>query len=148
MSNKRDTLDWSKSFMYLLHKTYFLIEKKLEHKLHEDKGISFSQFLILLGVHCKKSASQNDIAEFLFLTEATVSRHVSVLHKSRYLKRIDDKKNRRKYILLLTPLGLRKFSRAHALIENELHSIFNVIKLSKRNSISAAFTDVLQQLTS
>lgn len=146
MENHHDDLDWSKSFMYAIHQTYFLAEKRLEHKLHEAGGISFSQFLILLGLHCKEKTSQSGIAQFLYLTEATVSRHITALQKEKYLTRREDPENRRRHILAMTPHGAKVFADAHAIIERELKQIFTVIPAKDRSLIMASFKSVINQL--
>ena len=143
-----DSLDWSKSFMYSIHQTYFLVQKKLEQKLQKVGNISFSQFLILLPLHCKGQTSQNDIADFLHLTEATVSRHINSLSKDGILTRKEDPDNRRKHILALTPKGIKEFTNAHKLIESELKNIFEVIPVKNRTLITKAFDTVLVKLIS
>ena len=143
-SNRR--LDWSKSFMYNIHQTHFLVEKHLEGKLGAAKGISFSQFLIILAINCKERSSQTNIAEFLYLTEATVSRHINALAKAGYVTRKDDPDNRRKHILALTAKGTRAFTSAHSIIERELTNIFEVIPTKDRAQITNAFDNVLKKL--
>lgn len=123
-----------------------MAEKRLEHKLHEANGISFSQFLILLGLHCKSNTSQSDIARFLYLTEATVSRHITALEKEKLLTRKEDPDNRRKHILSMTEKGSTAFSSAHTLIERELKEIFAVIPEKDRTLIMGAFRDVIKNL--
>ncbi len=139
-------LDWSKSFMYSIHQTYFLVEKRLEHKLHDANGITFSQFLILLGLHCNEHTSQAAIADFLYLTEATVSRHITQLEKDKYLTRKEDPNNRRKHILTMTALGNRVFTNAHTIIERELKDIFDVIPVANRALITKTFEGVIVKL--
>ena len=139
-------MDWSKSFMYSLHETYFMTQKRLEQKLAQSDGITFSQFLILLPLNCHDSASQNDIAEFLHLTEATVSRHVTGLVKDGYILRHEEKGNRRKHILKLSKSGTAAFTKAHAAIEEELKSIFDVIPTLDRENITKSFELVLTKL--
>ena len=141
-----DSLDWSKSFMYSIHQTYFLVEKKLEHKLLKIGKLTFSQFLILLPLHCKGEASQTDIAAFLHLTEATVSRHINGLAKAGMLTKKEDSRNRRKHILALTIKGTKEFSNAHKTIELELKSIFEIIPVKNRKIITSAFDKVLDRL--
>ncbi len=139
-------MDWSKSFMYSLHETYFMTQKRLEQKLTQSGGITFSQFLILLPLNCHDSASQNDIAEFLHLTEATVSRHVSGLVKNGYIIRHEEKGNRRKHILKLSKSGTSAFMNAHTAIEEELKNIFHIIPTKDRENISKSFELVLANL--
>lgn len=132
--------------MYQIHQTYFFAEKRLEEKLAEAKGISFSQFLILLGLRCNESASQTEIAQFLYLTEATVSRHITALEKGKYLTRKEDPDNRRKHILGLTAKGQKAFAEAHKVIEDELKDIFGPIPKKDRALIEGAFESVLAKL--
>lgn len=146
MTKIKDKLDWSKSFMYQIHQTYFFAEKRLEHRLLAEKGISFSQFLILLGLRCNESASQTEIAQFLYLTEATVSRHITALEKGRYLTRKEDQNNRRKHVLGLTAKGQKAFTDAHKVIEDELKDIFGPIPKKDRTLIEDAFAHVLAKL--
>ena len=147
MPNKTDDLDWSKSFMYSLHQTYFLAQKRLEQRLHEAKGLTFSQFLILLGLHCNAKASQTELADFLYLTEPTVSRHIAGLAKSKYLTRKEDPHNRRKHILHMTPQGAKAFASAHRIIVLELKDIFKNVPNKHRALITDVFADIITTLT-
>lgn len=146
MKNHENDLDWSKSFMYSIHQTYFLAEKRLEHELTLAKGITFSQFLILLGLHCKERTSQSEIADFLYLTEATVSRHITALEAEKLLTRKEDPANRRKHILEMTAHGAKAFAAAHAIIERELKFIFEDIPVKDRAQIAKAFEGVITKL--
>jgi MarR family transcriptional regulator for hemolysin len=146
MKTQCNDLDWSKSFMYAIHQTYFLVEKRLEHKLHDAKGITFSQFLILLGLHCKSNTSQSGIAQFLYLTEATVSRHITALEKEKLLTRKEDPDNRRKHILTMTTKGTAAFASAHAIIERELKEVFSSVPEKDRSLIMDVFHGVIKNL--
>ncbi len=140
--------DFSKGFMYSVHQMYFLVQKHLEHALLKSKSISFSQFMILVGFHCSNSGpvSQSAIAEQLYLTEATVSRHISTLVKMGLLSRTEDKKNRRKHIIKVTTKGTKSFDSARTIIDKELQAIFSVIKEKDRKSITKNFDQVLSNL--
>lgn len=132
--------------MYNIHQTHFLVKKHLEHELSVAKGISFSQFMILLALHCKEVSSQSTIAEFLYLTEATVSRHINAFTKEGYVIRKEDPENRRKHILTLTQKGTRAFEHAQQIIDHELKNIFEVIPLRDRTHITNAFEKVMKKL--
>lgn len=147
MPNKTDDLDWSKSFMYALHQTYFLAEKRLEHRLHEAKGLTFAQFLILLGLHCNAKTSQTELADFLYLTEPTVSRHITALSRGKYLTRKEDPDNRRKHILTMTPQGSKAFAKAHGIIVAELKDIFAHVPTKHRALITDVFAGIITTLT-
>lgn len=140
--------DFSKSFMYSMHQMYFLVQKRLEGLLAEKKSLSFSQFMILVGFHCSshEPVSQSVIAERLYLTEATVSRHISTLVTLGYLKREEDKQNRRKHIISITLLGTKAFKQASKYIEKELETTFACIKEKDRANIMKNFSHVLTYL--
>ena len=140
-------LDWSKSFMYSIHQTEFLVKKHLEHRLNLKHGITFSQFLVLLSLRCNEKASQVDVAEFLHVTQATVSRHIVILSKQGLLSRNTKKGNRRTNTLQLTKKGERALSQAQTIIEHELEIVFGKIPSRDRKTILHAFELVLHQLT-
>lgn len=142
--------DFSKSFMYSIHQMYFLVQKHLEHSLSKSKSISFSQFMILVGFRCSTSGpvSQSAIAEQLYLTEATVSRHISTLVDLGLLSRTEDKANRRKHIIKITPKGIKAFESARKVIDDQLNSVFSVIKEKERAGIMKNFEEVLSALLS
>lgn len=133
--------------MYSIHQTYFLIEKRLEHRLHDDHGITFSQFLIMLGLHCNTRTSQSAIANFLYITEATVSRHITQLEKAKLLTKKEDPENRRKHILTMTPKGTLAFTKAHTLIEAELKFVFGEIPTENRHLIEEIFDGIITRLS-
>jgi DNA-binding MarR family transcriptional regulator len=148
MSKQDFSKDFSKSFMYSVHQMYFLVQKHLEHVLSIKSPISFSQFMILVGFQCgdSKIVSQSEIAERLYLTEATVSRHMSTLVDRGLVVRSENKDNRRKHILSITPAGQKAFKQASLLIDKELDKIFSVIKEKDRKGIMQNFSHVLEGL--
>lgn len=147
--------DFSKSFMYSVHQMHFLVQKHLEQVLLKHKCLTFSQFMILVGFKCSKSnsgstlsgsVSQTQIAAELDLTEATVSRHIGTLVKLGYVKREEDKNNRRKHILSITTKGMNVFKKAKEVIDAELTTLFSVINKNDRDSIMKNFQAVLNLL--
>ena len=132
--------------MYSLHETYFLVEKRLEQRLSEDNGVTFSQFLIFLPLHCGEDVSQQGVANFLHLTEATVSRHISKMAREGLLEKKEVTGNRRKHTLTMTTKGSAAFKKAHARIEKELKEIFAVVPEKDRSSITKTFDTVLATL--
>lgn len=143
---QQSQLDWSKTFMYSLHETYFLIQKRLETRLAKQDAVTFSQFLILLSLQCQSEGSQSDVANFLHITEATVSRHMSTMEKEGLLQKKEVPDNRRKHLITLTPKGAAAFKKAHTVIEKELKEIFAVIPEKDRTHITNTFDTVLKKL--
>lgn len=140
--------DFSKNFMYSIHKLVFLTQKHLEHVLSKRKSLSFSQFMILVGFTCSEdgNVSQSEIADRLNLTEATVSRHITSLVASGHLSRTEDKQNRRKHIIAITAKGKKAFTMTGHIIEKELDSIFSPVKEKDRMTILKNVSIVVGEL--
>lgn len=132
--------------MYNIHQTHFLIEKHLEQRLTETGNISFSQFLVLIPLRYREHASQTDIASALFLTDATVSRHMSTLTEEGLLTRKEDPENRRKHILTLTAKGIKAFTEAQTVIEQVLEDAFQGVPLKDRAVVNSAFDQITRHL--
>lgn len=148
-SVEKKAMNFSKSFMYSVHQMYFLVQKHLEKILLEKKLLSFSQFLILvcfLDCNKKEENSQSDVAKFLYLTEATVSRHMDRLKKLKLIDKKTDTTNRRKQVITVTKYGLSEFSKTKNVIEKELDNIFNIIPTKSRKNIISNFELVLKKL--
>ena len=148
LGTKNPSHDFSKSFMYSIHQMHFLVQKHLERSLLKSKSISFSQFMILVGFNCPSAlpVSQSLIAEHLYLTEATVSRHISTLVSLGLLSRTNDEDNRRKHIIKITTKGKKIFENSKKIIDKELNSIFSIIKEKDRENIIKNFKAVLLTL--
>jgi len=105
MSDVADFDSPSMHFLHLLHKAVFAFDRHADRVLHEQHQCSFSQFLVLLAVgHCP-AASQRDIAAFLNLTPAAVSRMLDTLVQSGMLSREQSPASRRTNVVTLTPAG-------------------------------------------
>jgi DNA-binding MarR family transcriptional regulator len=126
--------------MYQLHESVFLIEKRLEKKLSLISPLSFSQFVILMGVSCKGSniGGQSSLAEFLHMTEATVSRHISRLSKDDFLIKISNPANKKEKNLVLTDEGQRNFNKAQKALKHELSIIFSPLTESEQKKIMSS----------
>jgi DNA-binding MarR family transcriptional regulator len=96
-----ETRSFNGGFMHVIHMLYVSIQKHLERSLSEHGEISFSQFLILVGFSCNahEKVTQAKLAEYLLLTEATVSRHVGILVAKKLLTKEQDIANKKMYNL-------------------------------------------------
>ena len=96
--------------MYSIHALYIGIQKHLEQVLLAKKGVSFSQFLILINITCipKSGITAARLSDALMIKESTVSRHISTLTSMGLLTREKDQTTRRDIILHLPPLGKKQ----------------------------------------
>lgn len=135
-------------FMHVVHMFYLGIQKHLDHVLSTRSELSFSQFLILVGFSCdnQKSTTQTKLAEYLMLSEATVSRHVSILVSKELLSKEKDRYNKKMYNLSLTHSGRKTFERTKKIIIGELDYLFSHIKEKDKESIIKNFNTTLELL--
>lgn len=143
-----DKTAWSKSFLYAIHQTHFLIEKRLAERLTKERRISFSQFMVLMALSCCAKRSQADIAGYLFLTEATVSRHVRTLIASGLLVKKSNPKSRREFVLSITSKGREEIERVRAIVDREFQSIVSPLCSADRSTLLSAMTSLLSSLQS
>jgi DNA-binding MarR family transcriptional regulator len=64
-----------------IHRLAFLLEKRADESLKEQLGIGVAQFKVLEAIGRNMLAKQNNIAELLDQTEASISRQVKILER-------------------------------------------------------------------
>ncbi len=150
MCTKSNTKNFSQCIMYSIHELHGLVQKHLEQTLTKEKAISFSQFMVLIGFACEEESplSQTAIAEYSNLTEATVSRHITVLVSLGYLSKEENKENRRKHRITITKKGLAAFTKAEQIIDKELLTIFSPISEKDKTNIMKNFNSTITLLLS
>jgi DNA-binding MarR family transcriptional regulator len=138
----------SSRIMYSVHQLHGLVQKHLEQTLVKEKAISFSQFMVLMGFACEEQTplSQATIAEFSNLTEATVSRHITILVSLGFLSKEENKENRRKFRIAITKKGIHAFKKAEKILHKELTNIFSNISEKNAENIIKNFNNILHNL--
>jgi DNA-binding MarR family transcriptional regulator len=137
---------WPENFLYLLHHSHFLIAKRLNDILLKQGRITFSQFLVLVALECSAKPSQREIADFLLITEATVSRHIESLCKTGLLVRKDSPKSRRAYIIQTTAKGKAELKKTKRIIDSEVEQILSLFPQSDQKSMSKVFEKIIVHL--
>ena len=140
--------NFSKSLMYQIHMMMFLTEKRLEKKLEDMSPLSFSQFVILMGVTCQHgdAGTQSTLADFLHMTEATISRHIKILSGNGFLFKEQSPENKKVRLLKLTEPGKSVFSKAEKIIQKELDAIFSPIGIKEQKSLYKEFDKLRHSL--
>ncbi len=120
----------------------FLTEKRLEKKLGGVSPLSFSQFVILMGVTCQQhsdTGTQSTLADFLHMTEATISRHIKILSEQGFLTREESTLQKKVKIIKLTEQGNAVFKKAEKIIQKELDAIFSPLGETEQKKLSKQF---------
>lgn len=135
-------------FMHVVHMFYVSIQKHLEQSLSKDGEISFSQFLVLIGFYCEEQSTltQAKLAEYLMITEATVSRHIGVLVSKKLLHKEKDTINKKIYNVRLTDEGKKTVEHSKKIITEELDTMFKHISEKDKSNIIKNFSKTISLL--
>lgn len=137
----------SGELMYIMHLLHGEIEKRLDAVLTKEKGLSLSQYLVLVGFSSGDGLlSQAKLAEKLRLTEATVSRHIGILVERKLLERKKEAGNRKSYSLSLTPHGIEVFQNTEDLILATIDSFFAVLPTKEQSAVTKELKKVMTAL--
>jgi DNA-binding MarR family transcriptional regulator len=147
-STSNSPADFNGGFMHTIHLLYFTVQKRVEQVLLARADVSFSQFLILAGFTPKDCPymTQARLAEYLHVTEATVSRHITSLVAKGLLSKEKDPTNKKTFTLLLTNKGQKAFSKAKTIAMQELDNAFITIKDSDKKRIIKIFSQTITSL--
>ncbi len=93
---------------------FYSIEKAIksyrlygQNKLRENRlKITIDQWLVIKSIMETPFISQQEIAEKVFKDNASVTRIIDLLFKTKYIKRAVNKTDRRKTILIVTEEGI------------------------------------------
>jgi DNA-binding MarR family transcriptional regulator len=139
------------SLLHLLHKVTFLLERHLEKKLLIFSPLTFSQFIVLMGISAEQQTTvmtQSYLADTLHMTEATVSRHLKTLEKEGLILKERDESNKKVKLLLITNKGKQTLFRAENLVLQEVKSLFSCFNQTEKNTITHHCTTLLHNLLS
>lgn len=110
-------MDASRSLGYTLHHLSFVLDRQSDLLLQEKFSVGFSQFKIMMALLWHERVQQNEIADFLGQTEASVSRQVKLLIDQGLVISQTEPTNRRKRITRLSIQGEKIATEAMATLE-------------------------------
>lgn len=134
----------SRDIFYSAHKAVFVIDKIADKILQDNLNLTYSQFRILAAIKRNPDVSQKDIADYLDMTEAAVSRQIEFVVKREFVKKTENKKNRRQSVLALTSLGINQLQKAFKTLDAKFEEVFGVINPKEREVLSTAFSKLLK----
>lgn len=104
----------------LTHRIYLLgqaLSASAEKILRAELNLGFSDYLALHGVESRKLSSQSEVASFVGVTDAGISRIISRLVARGLIETATDPTNRRRTMVVLTTKGAKLVQKAGALLE-------------------------------
>jgi DNA-binding MarR family transcriptional regulator len=105
---------------YLVQHIASVMGKQTDQLLQEQLGIGLSQYRILSALEWTPRVQQKTIADNLGQTEASISRQVALLSQKGLLIIKRDATNRRKHIIMPSPMGMQLTEAATAIIRRSL----------------------------
>lgn len=111
--------------------------------LNKEFGLTLPILQTLIPVELLGKCTQNDIARFKGVSEAAVSKHVSVLIEKKLLKRTADTTDARKSLLSLTLRGKAFVLRAQLRIIREMETIYAEITPTERALVGPVLEKML-----
>lgn len=125
---------------FLLQHLSFSLARQSDQVLQEKFGIGFSQFKIMMVLQRQPHVRQNQIAEKLGQTEASISRQIKLMDDEGLLQSVKRPDNRREHIITLTTRGIRMTEDALALL-NDFHApMFKSLSSTQQAELLSSLT--------
>lgn len=134
----------SRDIVYSAHKAVFVIDKIADKILQDNLNLTYSQFRILAAIRKNPDVSQKNIADFLDMTESAVSRQMEFVVDREFVKKTENKKNRRQHVLALTTSGKDQLQKAFKTLDAKFEEVFDVINQDEREVLASAFAKLLK----
>ncbi len=135
--------NFSDAIAYKIHKAVIVMDKIADSTLGQKLNITLSQFLILMAVEHHTNVSQIEIANFLELTQAAVSRQIEVLRNKKLISITQNKESRRENILHPTPLGQKLFREAGKILDETFENLYKVMNDKEKESLEKSLDKLL-----
>lgn len=114
--------EFNQELALYLHKVVLMIDRTADRALRQNVNISLSQFIILNNIYQsgKNDLSQQNIADYLGIDKAALSRHVANLLNQKLTFRAYNSGSKREYTLSLTEDGEKVLIHAKHIMRKEM----------------------------
>lgn len=134
---------------YLLDKAIRTYRMYSQKKLKENGyKITVDQWLIIKVLMENPGISQQDIAEKVFKDNASITRIIELLVKSKYLHRKVNPKDRRTSILTVTPEGEDIIEKVQSLVLQNRKMAQNGLTLEELENLNATLKKIIKNCQS
>src|SRR5829696_8649267 len=126
-----------------------LLDRRLDHQLREDVGISHLQYAILvrLSTHCDREMRMTELADALLNSKSGLTYQISQLEKAGLVCRRSCSSDVRAVYAVLTDAGqelLRRAAPGHVELVRKL--FFDVLTPEQRDAIADGLGEVCRQM--
>lgn len=116
-----------------LSSAIFNVGRLIREKIHADVPADFTQgeIEVLKLLEVKKGITMRMIANYLHIKPSSATPLIGNLVRKGFLKRVNDKADRRIVYIIMTPKGLKTLQKKYKTIHKTINKIFG--KLSKKD---------------
>ncbi len=139
-------MKFNKSIVYQLHAVTYSMDKVAGEILAEQKKLSYSQFLIMIGVYYNQGATQKFLQDHTLLTNAAVSKSLTILEKRKLISRKESKTNRRENSINLTASGKSCVEEMSQVLDAKFQSYLAGLKEKEVSNMSSSLGKILINL--
>ncbi|MFP4286138.1 MAG: MarR family winged helix-turn-helix transcriptional regulator [Candidatus Izemoplasmataceae bacterium] len=118
----------------------FRAQKSLENLIKNDikkYGLNPTEFGVLEAIYHKGPLSIKEITKKVLIANSSMSYVIETLLKKAYISKTATKKDKRKFIIDLMPLGKKLMDEVYPKHQNKLRSILNSLTLDEEESLQA-----------
>ena len=117
--------DLDSTITYQVYRSGRLLRHFLHQKLRIDEvQLTPEQFFILLRLYMKDGQTQRELADKILNDHPNITRLIDKLEKSAYVQRTNDAKDRRSFLITLSPKGRALCESRVPLIKKERARLF------------------------
>ncbi len=117
-------LNFKLSEVFLLHEIVIRLDRLARQTILEERGVTYQEFLVMMSARELPTPTQDDVAQYLDISRSSVSQRVSSLLEKQLVLQVQDKSNRRKVNLSLTPQGAELLSEIYSLMLGATEEVF------------------------
>jgi DNA-binding MarR family transcriptional regulator len=113
-----------------LHALTARMDRAADRILRAELGLTYRRYLALVGVDDPTGGTQKDLAEWLGITEPSVSRMIPMLVDAGWIKAGQDPAGGNRRHLALTPAGKKLVTKGGTLLENRFAILVGIADVS------------------
>ena len=135
--------NFSEAIAYKIHKAVFVLDKVADTTLQSKIDLTLSQFLLLMVVIQHPNIKQIEIADFLELTQAAVSRQIDVLKNKKLITITQNEENRRENLVSPTASGNKVFNQANDILQTTFEDLYKVMTEKEKENLEKSLDKLL-----
>lgn len=135
--------NFSQAIAYKIHKVVFVMDKTADATLQKKADLTLSQFLILMNVVQNAGLTQIEIANFLEITQAAVSRQIDVLRNKNLITIKQNEENKREHLLFPTSQGKEIFTKSNEILHKAFDDLYKVMSDKEKENLEKSLDKLL-----